>query len=75
MRAPILAASLIAAALAGGAARADDLDVPGATRGGPTFQRPAAENPDMRAYMTTAPAQPAPAPNGTRPAAPAQPGR
>lgn len=73
MRASILAASLIATALAG-AARAEEIEIPGASRTGPTFQRPTAENPEMQAYVTAgqpsqAPTPPAAQVAGTAPSA------
>ena len=65
---PILAAVL---ALAAGPALADDSAVPGLGRTGAQWQRPVAENPEMKPFLQAAPAQAAvPAQTVAAPAAP-----
>lgn len=75
MRTFVLAAGLIAVTLSFGNARADELEIPGADHQGPTFQRPAAENPEMTAYITTPSSAQAPATAAAPAASTAQPRR
>ena len=52
--ASIGAAALLAAALPGHKALADDSEIPGMHRNSATFERPMHENPEMRPFMGSA---------------------
>ncbi|MDO9710159.1 hypothetical protein [Paracraurococcus lichenis] len=68
IRATLLATGLLAFGLPPVASRAqesaDSATIPGARRTGEAMQRPMAENPDMKPFMSAAPARPAAAPGG-----------